>query len=189
MSNKEAVNWLINILADIGKAEHSDLWHYEQALTEIKDMLESAQLEERKESLCKKVRALCEESKIEFFFVGGGESTWSVTNNKHIKKIVECHKAQLSQEDTTKDTTTDLQPTCDDAISRKAVKDLLIYNWDECCSACIGEVEEMPPVTQELLYRGAISLDKQKILQAGYEGREYDFYIGGRLFSIREKAQ
>ena len=49
MNNKEAVNWLINISADIGKAEHSDLWHYEQALTEIKDMLESAQLEERTE--------------------------------------------------------------------------------------------------------------------------------------------
>ena len=45
MNNKEAVNWLINISADIGKAEHSDLWHYEQALTEIKDMLESAQPE------------------------------------------------------------------------------------------------------------------------------------------------
>lgn len=76
--------------------------------------LPSAQLEERKESLCKKVRALCEESKIEFFFVGGGESTWSVTNDKHIKKIVECHKAQLSQEDTTKDATSD-------TISRQAV--------------------------------------------------------------------
>ena len=49
MDNREAVNWLINISADIGKAEHSDLWHYEQALTEIKDMLESAQLEERTE--------------------------------------------------------------------------------------------------------------------------------------------
>jgi DNA-directed RNA polymerase subunit RPC12/RpoP len=43
MDNREAVNWLTNVLADIGKAEHSDLWHYEQALTEIKDMLESAQ--------------------------------------------------------------------------------------------------------------------------------------------------
>ena len=42
MNNREAVNWLINISADIGKAEHSDLWHYEQALIEIKDMLESA---------------------------------------------------------------------------------------------------------------------------------------------------
>ena len=51
MDNREAVNWLINISADIGKAEHSDLWHYEQALTEIKDMLESAaQLEERTET-------------------------------------------------------------------------------------------------------------------------------------------
>ena len=48
MENKEAVNWLINIMADIGKAEHSDLWHYEQALTEIKDMLESVQPERKK---------------------------------------------------------------------------------------------------------------------------------------------
>ena len=47
MDNREAVNWLINILEDIGKAEHSDLWHYEQALTEIKDMLKSAQPEQK----------------------------------------------------------------------------------------------------------------------------------------------
>ena len=47
MDNREAVNWLINVLADIGKAEHSDLWHYEQALTEIKDMLESAQISQK----------------------------------------------------------------------------------------------------------------------------------------------
>ena len=47
MDNREAVNWLINISADIGKAEHSDLWRYEQALTEIKDMLEYAQLSQK----------------------------------------------------------------------------------------------------------------------------------------------
>jgi rubrerythrin len=41
MTRGEAVNWLINIMADIGKAEHSDLWHYEQALMEIREMLES----------------------------------------------------------------------------------------------------------------------------------------------------
>ena len=41
MTAKEAVNWIINIMADIGKAEHRDLWHYEQALSEIKEMLES----------------------------------------------------------------------------------------------------------------------------------------------------
>ena len=40
MTRGEAVNWIINISADIGKAEHCDLWHYEQALYEIRDMLE-----------------------------------------------------------------------------------------------------------------------------------------------------
>jgi len=40
MTSKEAVNWLINLTADIGKSEHHDLWHYEQALDEIKEMLE-----------------------------------------------------------------------------------------------------------------------------------------------------
>lgn len=55
MDNREAVNWLINISADIGKAEHSDLWHYEQALTEIKDMLKSAQPELDSEALIHKI--------------------------------------------------------------------------------------------------------------------------------------
>ena len=45
MTNKEAVNWIINITADIGKAEHRDLWHYEQALYEIREILEYAQPE------------------------------------------------------------------------------------------------------------------------------------------------
>lgn len=39
MVNKEAVNWLINLTADIGKSEHRALWHYEQALYEIRDLL------------------------------------------------------------------------------------------------------------------------------------------------------
>ena len=41
MTKREAVIWLINLTADIGKAEHIDLWHYEKALCEIKEMLES----------------------------------------------------------------------------------------------------------------------------------------------------
>ena len=41
MTAKEAVNWLINLTADIGKTEHRDLWHYEQALYEIREMLEA----------------------------------------------------------------------------------------------------------------------------------------------------
>lgn len=40
MTNKEAVKWLINLIADIGKSEYGGLWHYEQALSEIKEMLE-----------------------------------------------------------------------------------------------------------------------------------------------------
>lgn len=41
MTRGEAVNWIINISADIGKAEYRELWHYEQALLEIREMLES----------------------------------------------------------------------------------------------------------------------------------------------------
>ena len=83
----------------------------------------------------------------------------------------------------------------DDLISRQTAIDAYgdWYVEEGTAEGFIGTVKQLleglPPVTQELLYSGAISLDKQKILQAGYEGREYDFYIGGRLFSIREKAQ
>ena len=41
MTKGEAVVWLINLMADIGKSEHRDLWGYEQALAEIREMLES----------------------------------------------------------------------------------------------------------------------------------------------------
>ena len=40
MTKAEAVNWIINLSADIGKVEHQELWHYEQALSEIRDLLE-----------------------------------------------------------------------------------------------------------------------------------------------------
>lgn len=41
MTNRAAVNWLINLMSDIGKSQHGDLWHYEQALAEIKELLEA----------------------------------------------------------------------------------------------------------------------------------------------------
>lgn len=41
MTRGEAVNWLINIMSDIGKIEHQDLWHYEQTLSEIRELLEA----------------------------------------------------------------------------------------------------------------------------------------------------
>lgn len=41
MTRGEAINWIINLTADIGKMEHQDLWHYEQALEEIRGMIEA----------------------------------------------------------------------------------------------------------------------------------------------------
>ena len=119
ISRQAAIEAIEHRLAEPAYQHEGEDWYTGMncAESELYD-LPSAQFEERKESLCKKVRALCEESKIEFFFVGGGESTWSVTNDKHIKKIVECHKAQLSQEDTTKDATSD-------TISRQAAIEAL----------------------------------------------------------------
>ena len=64
MTRGEAVNWIINISADIGKAEHRELWHYEQALSEIREMLESEP--ERKKGKWE----LCEEKAEESFWVG-----------------------------------------------------------------------------------------------------------------------
>lgn len=37
--------------------------------------------------------------------------------------------------------------------------------------------------------RGLFERNKDKILQAGMEGREVELRIGGRLFAIREVAQ
>ena len=39
MTNKEAIAWLNNLITSIGEPQHSSLWHYEKALSEIKDML------------------------------------------------------------------------------------------------------------------------------------------------------
>ena len=55
MTKPEAVNWLINLSADIGKAEHQSLWHYEQALSEIKELLESEHQEEPQEGEWKEI--------------------------------------------------------------------------------------------------------------------------------------
>ena len=40
ISRQAAINWIINLSADIGKIQHQDLWHYEQALDEIRALLE-----------------------------------------------------------------------------------------------------------------------------------------------------
>lgn len=43
MTNEDAVKWLENLKHDIGKPLHSALWHYEQALDEIGELLEEQQ--------------------------------------------------------------------------------------------------------------------------------------------------
>lgn len=40
MTRQEAVKWLSNLKIDIGKTQHQELWHYEQALDEIIQTLE-----------------------------------------------------------------------------------------------------------------------------------------------------
>ena len=52
-----------------------------------------------------------------------------------------------------------------------------------------SELHDMISMLPSAQPDGKIMLDKEAILQAGYQGREVDFRIGGRLFAIREKAQ
>ena len=47
MSKDEAIKWLINLQSDIGKSEHRALWHYEQAIDEIIDLLHNVEQESR----------------------------------------------------------------------------------------------------------------------------------------------
>ena len=39
MTHDEAVKWLECIKQDIGQIRHEDLWHYEQAISEIQELL------------------------------------------------------------------------------------------------------------------------------------------------------
>ena len=40
MTKQNAIKWLQNLKMDIGKTQHQELWHYEQALDEIIKALE-----------------------------------------------------------------------------------------------------------------------------------------------------
>lgn len=51
MTREEAINWIIRLSSDLGKVEHQDLWHYSQALSELREMLESEP--ERKKESCR----------------------------------------------------------------------------------------------------------------------------------------
>ena len=58
--------------------------------------------------------------------------------------------------------------------------------WNDACDYCVDKwLEQLPSVQHE----DWLERNKERILQAGMEGREIEFRIGGRLFAIREKAQ
>lgn len=40
MTREQAIKWLSNLKMEIGKTQHQELWHYEQALDEIIKVLE-----------------------------------------------------------------------------------------------------------------------------------------------------
>lgn len=58
-------------------------------------------------------------------------------------------------------------------------------HWFIPAEAVFKVLSEMPPAQPE----DWMERNKERILQAGMEGREIEFRIGGRLFAIREKAQ
>ena len=81
---------------------------------------------------------------------------------------------------------------CDDLISRQAAIDALYKMLHDCfwaddeeLDAVITTLNDLPSAQPE----GWMEKNKERILQAGMEGREIEFRIGGRLFAIREKAQ
>ena len=64
MTNQDAIKWLENLKQDIGQLRHEDLWHYEQAIYEIIELLKNLEdLEKKYTSLLKeKISELIEEN-------------------------------------------------------------------------------------------------------------------------------
>ncbi len=46
MNCKDCIKWLENLKSDLGKSQFSELWHYEQALVETIELLQSDRLVE-----------------------------------------------------------------------------------------------------------------------------------------------
>ena len=82
-----------------------------------------------------------------------------------------------------------------DLIERQAAIDAVVFEcgrWTGLAKEISKQIRQLPSVQPEVQTNANgdwIILNKDKILKAGMEGREVDFRIGGRLFTIREKAQ
>lgn len=47
MTCKESIKWLENLKSDLGKSQFSELWHYEQALAETIELLQSDRFKDK----------------------------------------------------------------------------------------------------------------------------------------------
>ena len=74
-----------------------------------------------------------------------------------------------------------------DTISRRAAVDMILGQPIELHypSWYAEQIKALPSAQS----KDWMERNKERILQAGIEGREIEFRIGGRLFAIREKAQ
>jgi hypothetical protein len=70
--------------------------------------------------ICKEVRRLCEDERLQFFFAVPEMSEWSVTNCKHLRKLVDYHK----------ELETSKQEPSEDCVSRQVI-DQNIYDYAE----------------------------------------------------------
>lgn len=63
------------------------------------------------------------------------------------------------------------------------------YTFEDCDNEITDNMHILFEALDSAEPKDWIEQNKDRILQAGKEGREVEFRIGGRLFAIREKAQ
>lgn len=71
----------------------------------------------------------------------------------------------------------------------EAKREILFAKREVMADSWIDKAYDVAIQALEQPEQGWIPVTKEQILQAGYEGREVRFHIGGRLFAIRELAQ
>lgn len=78
-----------------------------------------------------------------------------------------------------------------DLISRQAAIMALVLSDDTGDMTCgqMAKVLDVIKTVPSAQPEDWMERNKERILQAGMEGREIELRIGGRLFAIREKAQ
>lgn len=112
-----------------------------------------------------------------------------------------CHNGENGRCNITGDSVYDKRPfdcplkegknKIDDLISKQVAIMALVSSNDTGDITCgqMAKVLDVIKAVPSAQPEGWLEQNKDKILQAGIEGREIDFYIDGRLFTIREKAQ